>query len=208
MILKANHHFLIYPFFQKYSGWIIKKHFHAVEIKGSFEDRTLPILLISNHISWWDGFWAMQLNVKVLKRKFHFMMREDQLQKYRIFNFSGGFSVNKNSRSVLESLNYASGLLKNPENMVLIFPQGEIQSIYKPELEFQKGIEKVLSKLESNQVQILFVANLIDYFTKEKPTLFMYLEEYDALDFSNAGIQLSYNRFYNQCVEKQLNIKV
>ena len=67
-----------------------------------FNDRNLPVLLISNHISWWDGFWAMYINLKVLKRKFHFMMLEEQLRKYWFFNYTGGFSVNKKSKVFLK----------------------------------------------------------------------------------------------------------
>lgn len=203
MILKARHNFIVYPFFQKYSCRIILKHFERVVVNGNFNDRALPVLLISNHISWWDGFWAMYLNVNVLKRKFHFMMREDQLRKYRIFNFSGGYSVSKNSRSMIESLQYTASLLEDPANMVLIFPQGEIQSVYKQPIEFQKGIEKILSKFHANEVQVLFVANLVDYFSNRKPTLYMYLEEYGKPDSTHAALQASYNDFYNRCIATQ-----
>ena len=102
MILKAKHNFIIYLFFKQYAEWIMKRHFGVIQILGDFQEKKLPVLLISNHISWWDGFWSMYLNVKVLKRKFHFMMLEEQLRKFWFFNYSGGFSVNKKSKTIIE----------------------------------------------------------------------------------------------------------
>ena len=79
-MLEAKHHFFFYPFFQHYSSWKIGRNFHEVKVIGTFDDQQLPILLLANHVSWWDGFWIMNLDMKVLKRKFHFMMLEEQLQ--------------------------------------------------------------------------------------------------------------------------------
>ena len=60
-MLRSKHHFFIYPFFQHYTRWLLKRHFRAVTIEGSFADQGKPVLLIGNHIGWWDGFWAMYL---------------------------------------------------------------------------------------------------------------------------------------------------
>ena len=84
MIIKARHHFFYYPFFKFYAGWSIHRHFGHVEINGEFKDRNLPVLLLANHFSWWDGIMALYLNVSLLKRKFHFMVMEEQLTKFQI----------------------------------------------------------------------------------------------------------------------------
>jgi len=65
-MLRSKHHFFIYPFFQHYTRWLLKRHFRRVTIEGSFDDQGKPLLLIGNHIGWWDGFWAMYLKLKVL----------------------------------------------------------------------------------------------------------------------------------------------
>ena len=80
MIYKASHHRVIYPFLQLYSLWKIKINFHRVFVSGDFEEKGLPVLLISNHISWWDGFWVVYLNIKLFHRKFYFMMLEEELR--------------------------------------------------------------------------------------------------------------------------------
>ena len=84
MILKASHHPFYYPFFQFYSWLKIKMHFHNVSVSHDFREKGLPILMISNHFSWWDGFWVVYLNLKLLHRKFFFfMMLEEELRKHR-----------------------------------------------------------------------------------------------------------------------------
>jgi len=206
MILKAKHNFFIYPFFQWYAVWLIKRKFSKANIIGRFNDRNLPVLLISNHISWWDGFWAMYLNVNILKRKFHFMMLEEQLRKFWFFNYTGGFSVNKKAKSVIETLNYTSELLSDSKNMVLIFPQGEIQSMHLQTFQFEKGIHHILRGKEGN-IQMLFMANLVDYFSTPKPIINIYIQDYEDSSLNLESIQNSYNEFYRRCIENQKGLK-
>lgn len=199
MVLKARHHFFIYPFFKWYAGWIIHRHFGLVELKQQFDDRDLPVLLLANHVSWWDGFFAMFLNVKILRRKFHFMMLEEQLKKFSFFNQTGGYSIRKKSRETIESINYTAELLRERENMVLLFPQGKIESIYKTSFQFESGIGHVIKK-NACDIHILFMANLIDYFSNRKPGLYIYVYEYKSNKFDVKSIQEAYNLFYSNCI--------
>ena len=199
MVLKARHHFFIYPFFKWYAGWIIHRHFGRVELKNEFDDQGLPVLLLANHVSWWDGFFAMQLNVKVLRRKFHFMMLDEQLKKFSFFNKTGGYSIRKKSRETIESINYTAELLREHGNMVLLFPQGKIESIYKTSFQFESGIGRIVEKTGC-KIHILFMANLIDYFSSRKPGLYIYVSEYKSDKFDTKSIQDAYNLFYSNCI--------
>jgi 1-acyl-sn-glycerol-3-phosphate acyltransferase len=206
MILKAKHHRFIYPFFKWYTLWLVNGNFSKIHYSGTFTEKELPILLIANHSSWWDGFWALYLNIKVFKRKFHFMMLEEQLRKYWYFNYAGGFSVKKKSRSVLETLHYTSSLLADKNNLVLLFPQGEIGSVQKDSFDFEKGIERILAGVK-NQVQIVFLVSLTDYFSSKKPEIFFYYREYSKDSFQIADLEEGYNRFYKSCKDTQSEIK-
>jgi len=199
MVLKARHHFFIYPFFKWYAGWIIHRHFGCVELKNEFDDQGLPVLLLANHVSWWDGFFAMFLNVRVLQRKFHFMMMEEQLKKFSFFNQTGGYSIRKKSRETIESINYTAELLRERENMVLLFPQGKIETIYKTSFQFETGISRIIKKA-GGPIHILFMANLMDYFSNRKPGLYIYITEYKSDSLDTTSIQDAYNQFYNQCI--------
>lgn len=199
MIIKAKHNFFIYNFFRYYAVRKTNKFFETVNITGDYKKQEKPILVIANHISWWDGFWIMYLNMKIYKRKFHFMMLEEQLKKYWFFNYSGGFSVNKKSKTIIETLNYTVDLLKDKNNMVLIFPQGEIKSVYENNIQFEKGLDWIIKK--TKDIQIIQVASFVDYFSKQKPSLYIYFEEFNPNE--NTTLETSYNQFYSKSVEKQ-----
>lgn len=206
MIIKAKHNKLLYLFFKIYTKRILKKYFNKINVIGNFNDCKLPVLVICNHISWWDGFWIMFLNMKLLNRRFYFMMIEEQLIKYKWFKYLGAFSVRKKSKSVLETLRYATDLLRNSDNLLLVFPQGKIRSIYEEKIIFEKGIKYILNET-SGRIQILFVANLIDYFSHKKPTLNIYFQEF-KLDGSQINmIEHSYNKFYESCIRQQISLE-
>ena len=202
MILKAKHNAVIYPFFKWFIRFKINRNFNPVKITSEIIEKNLPVLLITNHNSWWDGLWVEYVNQQIFKRKYHFMMLEEQLRKFWFFNYTGGFSVRKNSKSIIETLDYTRQLLTNKNNLVLMYPQGEIQSMHEPVFKFERGIEHILKKIE-NPVQVVFMVSLVDYFSNPKPGLFLYLKEFDGMDFKTESILLKFNKFYADCVEKQ-----
>ena len=145
----------------------------------------------------------MYLNIKLLHRRFYFMMLEEQLLKFSFFINCGGYSVRKGSRSVIESINYTIELLSDKKNLVMLFPQGSITSMHNQSFHFQKGLERIL-KAVNGKVQIIFLANLVDFFSSEKPSLFIYLQEYNNLNNNIETIQEDYNLFYSGCVAENI----
>jgi hypothetical protein len=156
-------------------------------------------------MSWWDGIWTLHINQQLYHRKYHFMMLENQLRKNWFFKYTGGYSINKNSKSVIESLNYTAELLEKNKNMVLLFPQGEIESMHNNGFVFEKGIEKILQRTK-NEIQIIFVANLVDYHSNVKPVLHAYLSDYTD-SFKTGELEIAYNRFYKNCIASQIKMK-
>lgn len=209
MIIKAKHHFVIHPIFKLFSRVMINRHFDHIEVIGNVEmSGERSVLLLSNHCSWWDGFWQLNLNERVLKKKFHFMMLEEQLKKHWYFNYTGGFSVKKSARSAVETLQYSAELLAHPNNLVLMFPQGKVESIHKKFITFEKGVEKILLRTDRSKVQIVFLVNSIDYFINMKPVLYHYITAYNGIDISSAALEESYNVFYKESIKKQTDKEV
>jgi len=128
-------------------------------------------------------------------------MLENQLNKYWFFKKSGGFSVKKKSKSIIESIQHSAEILSGPQNILLLFPQGQINSIYKSYFEFEKGTELIL-KDKAGKVQIIFMVNLINYFSHPSPTLFIYLTEYKDTNIKINKIQEAYNIFYAECISE------
>ncbi len=205
MIIKAQHHCFLYPFFRWYGNILIRRNFQEVRIESSYSEQQLPVLLLMNHFSWWDGFFASYLNDRIFRRRFHFMMIEEQLKKHWYFRYTGGFSVRKNSRSVIDSLHYAAELLENKNNVVLIFPQGQLQSHHKHEFTFQKGVVTILKKC-TRAISIVLGAVFIDFRSFKNPSLFLYLQSYvnNSSVISLSDIENTYNTFFQNCLHKTI----
>lgn len=133
-------------------------------------------------------------------------MLEEQLLKNWYFKYTGGFSINKKSKSIIETLNYTAELLQNKNNIVLMFPQGKIFSMHHRSFIFEKGIEKVLEKT-SGKTQVIFLANIVDYFADVKPNVTMNIAEYKG-DSKAAALEKSYNLFYESCIETQIKKQI
>ena len=145
----------------------------------------------------------MHLMLKVLHRKFYFMMQEDQLLKYRFFNQTGAFSIRKSSREALQSLSYASSLLEEPSNMVLIYPQGQLHSLYNSDFLFQRGLGRLIGGREG-KLHLILSANMIDYWDHPRPSLSTYIEEYQGA-MKLEALEEGYNAFYQSCLSTQIN---
>ena len=134
------------------------------------------------------------------------MMLEHQLKKHWYFNKAGAYSINKGSKSIIESLDYTAELLSDNENLILIFPQGEIQSLHINDYKFEKGIDRILNKID-NEIQFVFMANLVDYFSSPKSGLFIYLKDYNYSSQTIEKIQEDYNSFISECKHKNESFK-
>jgi hypothetical protein len=160
------------------------------------------VLLFQNHFSWWDGYWSDLLSNSIFERKYHVMMIEEQLKKRMFLNNCGVFSIQKNNRDFLNSLNYASEILKGPKNLVTIYPTGVMLSQHQQNMPFQKGINRIIQG-ETDHFAIVFAVFLVDYFGFVRPEIRIYLENYSGERAAEA-IEKAYHSFYQTCISKQL----
>jgi 1-acyl-sn-glycerol-3-phosphate acyltransferase len=203
-MITARYHPVINRFFRFYVNLLMKRHFKAIRVTGDIPDEERSLVLIGNHFSWWDGFMAFWLNNHLLNKRFHVMMLEEQLAKRRFFRGIGAFSIQPGSRSMMESLNYASDILADTHNMLVIYPQGRIETSYVKRIRFGGGLSRILGGVSGPPPAILFYVALVDYFSFPKPTLNIYLRPY----VPHAGNPLqymedSYNAFYQSCITLQ-----
>jgi 1-acyl-sn-glycerol-3-phosphate acyltransferase len=203
-MLKSKHHKIIYPLFKKLTLFLINRNFNSVTIVGDFYDTGNSVLTVANHVSWWDGFWIVYLNLKVMRRKFHFMMLENQLRKHWYFQYTGGYSIKKQSKSMIDSIDYTIELLEKKDNMVFVFPQGEITSMHNHHIKFEKGIDRIIPKANP-KTQVLLVANFVDYFSDIKPNLYIYIKNISLEDVLKSSLEIEYNLFYTRALEIQKN---
>jgi 1-acyl-sn-glycerol-3-phosphate acyltransferase len=204
MIYPKNNRF-IRAFFHRYIGYIIKKNFQAFQFNTVSVNPDKSVLLLANHFGWWDGFLLYWLNYKLFKKKFHIMILEDTVKKVFFLKYMGAFSVVKNSRSMLESLNYAAELLHDPQNLVLIFPQARLYSNFVDDLHVERGLLKVM-KQAAGQFQYMFAATFIEYFQHQKPTIYSYVQPYPNEISTMEELKGRFQQHYHSAKQQQTQI--
>jgi hypothetical protein len=132
----------------RYLGWRLRRMFHAIYLSGAvsaLEDSShFPVVLFSNHQSWWDAF-LMQPLFDFYGISYYVMMEERNLKRFPFFRRVGVFGVDLESRQGrASSLLYAGRLLKQaPEGekrLLLVYPHGRLVDPVEPWPEFQPGI--------------------------------------------------------------------
>jgi 1-acyl-sn-glycerol-3-phosphate acyltransferase len=165
------------------------------------------ILLLCNHFSWWDGLWGNYLAYWHLNRKLYIMMQEDHLQKRMLLNLFGGFSINRTSREMIKSLQYAANLLNDKQNLVVVFPQGSLISNHTTEIAVERGIELLVKNIKG-PCQIVYSCALIDYFESLKPSVFFHLFDCGiAGELTLEELTKKINGFHQQALKDQINVE-
>jgi 1-acyl-sn-glycerol-3-phosphate acyltransferase len=196
MIYPQNNR-LIYGFFQRYIPRIIRRNFKEVNFNSVEIDQNKSVLLLANHFSWWDAFLLYFVFAKLTGKKLHVMVLEDTMKKQWFFKYIGAFSVNKTPHGVINALNYAAQLLNDPQNLVLIFPQGKLCSNFVNEVQFEKGVMKIMDQA-AGRFQLIYAAAFVENLQYEKPMANVYLSIPVNCTFENIeALTQSYQQHYN-----------
>jgi 1-acyl-sn-glycerol-3-phosphate acyltransferase len=193
--------------FAMYMRFRMRSYFNRLVVSPFMPREGHSILLLCNHFSWWDGLWGNYLAYWHLNRKLYIMMQEDHLQKRMLLNLFGGFSINRSSRAMIESLQYAANLLNNPQNLVVVFPQGKLISNHITEIEVERGIELLIKNIKG-PCQIIYSCALIDYFESLKPSVFFHLFDCGIVGKTSfAKLTQQINEFHRQALKDQINVE-
>jgi hypothetical protein len=143
----------------------------GVEIKAGYS-----YLLMCNHFSFLDGFLAYYLCFHEINRKqkikgIYMMVLKKQMEKNWWLKYIGAFSVSPGTFSIEESLDYAAEILSAPGNLLLFYPQGNLESSHVRHIEFKEGIAEIIPKIKGD-CQLLWSSNLTEYFESLKPSVY------------------------------------
>lgn len=162
-------------FFHRYILRIVSRNFRAVNFNSIETEPNKCILLLANHYSWWDGFLLYYINAHLFKRKIHMMVNDQTLQQYPYFKVLGAYPIKKHSKEIFNSLEYTARLLEEPENLVVIFPQGKIYSNFINSVNFEKGLGQIISKA-GQRFQLIFAVSFIEHLQHKKASVNVYLK--------------------------------
>lgn len=183
-MIRAQHRLWADLIFAPYLTWLFKRHFHTIQLLGTPPEipNDLPLLLLPNHSTWWDGFFVYLLNKRIFRRTAYLMMLEEQLSKYWFFAKIGAYSIEPGQRrGIVESLAYTVELLNQPMSLVSVFPQGELLPWHTRPLDYKRGVEWILQRY-GKQVAVLSLAIRTEFLGERCPSAFFLFGEVNPFD--------------------------
>lgn len=212
MIIKAKplpFGFLV--FLGKILIWLLKRKFRKIVVYPTNVATESSYVFMSNHFSFLDGFIAGYLLKKEIYDKYplkglYIMVLEKQLQKNRWITWFGGFSVAPGTNTVKESLAYAADVLSQPGNVLLLYPQGKIESNHVDYINIKNGIAEIVPQIKGI-CQLIWSSNLVDYYEGIKPSLYCHMLDCGnntAFDFEKLKMQI--NEHHALALKKQIRL--
>lgn len=189
-------------------GIILRSRFSKIIIEPVKIKEGHSYLLMCNHFSFLDGAMALYLCKKLFQgtnqfNTFQVMVLKGQLKKRKWLTYLGGFSVAPGSRSISESLTHAREVLSKPGNLLLLYPQGNLESMHVRKIVFQDGINQILPQVEG-KCQIVWASIIIDYFESIKPTLYFNMLDCGSNeDFDFNSVAERVNQHHQSVIKRQ-----
>ncbi len=175
-MIHADHQWMAEQLFRVYINRSVKKHFYSVEINASrlTLNNEFPVVLLPNHNTWWDGFFAYLTSRDIFNLPIYLMMTEEQLQNYPFFSRVGAYSINlKQKKQMLSSLKYTTDLLNTGKRkLVCVFPQGELKPYNPAAISYKRGIRWIGEKLQ-RKINIIPLAIRIEFLDQQRPQVFL-----------------------------------
>lgn len=193
--------------------WFFRKRFNKMVINDIDIRPDRSYILMCNHFGFFDGFFAYYLCFHYLSKKtklkgLYAMSVKKQMEKKPWLKYSGSFSVEPGKRSVEESLDYAAELMNEPGNLLIYYPQGELESAYVRHIEFKDGIYEIATRTKGN-CQLIWCSVLTEYFESIKPSAYFNLLDCgDCVDFDFARLKKQVNEHHLAAMKKNIRYTV
>lgn len=126
----------------------IRRAFGEIRIQGLATLKeaaaTSPVLVVTNHTSWWDPLVVLFVTNRLLDVTAFAMMDQRNLRRLPFFAKVGAFGVNLTDPSDgARGMRYAAKRLASPRSLVWIFPQGKEVSAISAPLAFHAGSAQI-----------------------------------------------------------------
>lgn len=136
------------------------------------EDR--PVVMVANHVSWWDGFLLRDLHRAIApERPLFTLMLERELARFPFFRALGALPFSSRPAAVLRAFRALERRrVADPRFCIAYFPQGEIRPSWQRPLAFERGIELLIERLAP--CTVLPVALHVEPLNRVRPTAFVH----------------------------------
>ena len=164
------------PWFSRYAANRLRNHFHRVRFlkEGSLSvPSQLPLVIYGNHPSWWDPLVALAVKpVFFPDRDAYAPIDAGMLERYGIFKSLGFFGVERDSvRGVASFLDQAELILRRPQSLLFLTPQGRFADVRERPVQLQRGIAHLAARVP--ETVFLPLAMEIAFWEESKPELLL-----------------------------------
>ena len=177
--MAPQHNDTVRWFWDRYLRWKYQRGFASIhfDLKNAIGQLSpeIPVILVPNHISWWDGFFCFEVQNRLRPGSgIYSLMLESELKKFPILRKIGCFGIEPGHPASVRRafLQFRDLVAKNPYRTLTFFPQGKISPLRQRPLGFHRGIE-ILAKI-TGRVQYVPLGLHIEPLNHEKPTAFIY----------------------------------
>jgi 1-acyl-sn-glycerol-3-phosphate acyltransferase len=158
---------------RRYSPWLVRgfarwlrgyfrRNFDGVRTSidaDPFDGSDDPLIVYTNHPSWWDPIHFLLLaRLVVPGRRMFGPFDADALAKYRFFTRLGAFGIDRSSRrGAVEFLATSRAILADPANTLWITAQGEFSDPRRRPVVLRTGLAHLIRELDRGRVVPLAV---------------------------------------------------
>ncbi len=169
----------------------------------------LPLILVANHPSWWDGYLALLLSRYYGARRY-LMMDAAQLRRYGFFAWAGCFGVERaDARDVACSIAYATDLLRQAAPTWLwLFPQAEITPAHARPLSLHAGAAHIVRRASAGgrMVGVLPVAWELVFRGEQHPEVIILVGDIITFDAERARNVSSVTAFLSDVLAALMDV--
>jgi len=146
-------------------------HLRGVENTAWLPD--LPVLLVANHVSWWDGFLLREVHRRIRPRApLHVVMTEAELRRVPAFRWMGAVPLGDDPMAARRLLRDVQGRRDRRTDAVFgYFPQGRIWPSHRRPLGFRRGVAWLASHMAP--VAVVPVGLHLEPLTRPGPAAFV-----------------------------------
>jgi 1-acyl-sn-glycerol-3-phosphate acyltransferase len=141
----------------------IRRHMNALRMAqwGRLEAPDAPLVVYSNHPSWWDAALFIVLGKELLPNRASYApIDAKMLEKYKFFGRIGAFGLDLESRrGAVNFLHQADAILQSPDRALWITAQGTFKDVRERPIGLRPGI----AHLVDVTADAAFVPLAIDY---------------------------------------------
>lgn len=150
--------------FTGYSRRYMRRHFHSLRVSRVGlppASPGVPIVLYTNHASWWDPLVCLVLKDEFFADRAGFAPIDlAALERYQLLGKLGFFGVEQGTRrGAVQFLRTAETILRGSNHLLALTPQGRFSDVRERPVRFQAGLGHVAARVES----ALFVPLAVEY---------------------------------------------